>query len=42
MDFKEARDGGGSSGICWTICKSFARRCRQITTPAPLSQTPLR
>jgi len=23
----------GGSGISWTICKSFAHRCRQITTP---------
>ena len=25
----------GGSGISWTICKSFAPRCRQITTPVP-------
>ena len=25
----------GGSGISWTICKSFALRSRQITTPAP-------
>ena len=25
----------GSSGISWTICKSFAPRCREVTTPAP-------
>jgi len=24
----------GGSGISWTICKSFAPRSRQITTPA--------
>ena len=24
-----------NSGISWTICKQFARRCRQITTPIP-------
>ena len=23
------------NGISWTICKQFARRCRQITTPIP-------
>jgi len=23
----------GESGISWTICKSFASRSRQITTP---------
>jgi len=27
--------GWGSSGISWTICKSFAPRYRQITTPVP-------
>jgi len=25
----------GSSGISWTICKSFAAHTRQITTPVP-------
>jgi len=25
----------GGSGISWTICKSFASHCRQITTPVP-------
>ena len=25
----------GGSGISWTICKSFAPRDRQITTPLP-------
>jgi len=25
----------GGSGISWTICKSFAPRSKQITTPAP-------
>jgi len=25
----------GESGISWTICKSVAPRCRQITTPVP-------
>ena len=25
----------GGSGISWTICKSFAPRFRQITTPVP-------
>jgi len=25
----------GGSGISWTICKSFAPRSRQITTPSP-------
>jgi len=25
----------GGSGISWTICKSFAPRSRQMTTPAP-------
>jgi len=33
MDFNEARDRGGS-GISWTICKSSAPRCRQMTMPA--------
>jgi len=33
--FNEARDDGGRCGISWTICKSFAPRFRQITTPAP-------
>jgi len=23
------------SGISWTMCKSFASRCRQITMPVP-------
>jgi len=35
LDFNQARDDGGGSGICWTICKSFAPRSRQTTTPAP-------
>jgi len=26
---------GTGSGISWTVCKSFAPRSRQITTPAP-------
>jgi len=30
--WRPARDG---SGINWTICKSFASRSIQITTPAP-------
>jgi len=34
LDFTVARDVGGS-GINWTICKSFAPRNRQITTPVP-------
>jgi len=25
----------GDSGISWTMCKSFAPRSMQITTPAP-------
>ena len=25
----------GGSGICWTICKSFAPRSRQTTMPVP-------
>jgi len=29
---------GGGSGIIWTICKSFAPRSRQTTTPAPHHQ----
>jgi len=35
LDFNEARVDGGGSGISWTICRSFAARSRQITTPAP-------
>jgi len=35
LDFNEARDDGGTSGTSWTICKSFAPRSRQITTPVP-------
>jgi len=27
----------GGSDISWTICKSFAPRCRQMTTPVPHS-----
>jgi len=35
LDLNEARDDGvlGSSGISRTICKQFAPRSRQITTP---------
>jgi len=29
------RHDGGGSGISWTICKSLAPCCRQITTPSP-------
>jgi len=36
LDFNEARDDGGGSGISWTICKSLAR---QITTPSPHQST---
>ena len=38
LDLNEARDDGvlGCIGISWTICKQFASRCRQITTPTPL------
>jgi len=37
LDLKEARDDGvwGCSGISWTICKQYASRSRQITTPKP-------
>ena len=35
LDFKEAWDDGGGSGISWTTHKSYASRSRQITTPAP-------
>jgi len=31
--FKQEMTGG--SGISWTICKSFAPRSRQVTTPTP-------
>ena len=36
-DLNEARDDCflGCSGISWTICKQFAPRFRQITTPTP-------
>jgi len=34
LDFIEARDDGGGSGISWTVCKSFAPHFR-LTTPAP-------
>jgi len=35
LDLNEARDDGisGCSGISWTICKQYAPRSRQITTP---------
>ena len=35
LDFNDARDDGvmGCSGISWTICKQYAPRSRQITTP---------
>jgi len=29
------QDMMGGSGISWTICKLFASRSRQITTPVP-------
>ena len=34
LDFNKARNGGGN-GISWIICKSFAYRPRQVTTPVP-------
>jgi len=36
LNCNEARDDGVAlgSGISWTICKSFAPRCRKITTAA--------
>ena len=37
LDFNETTDDrvAASSGISWTICKSFVPRSRQKTTPAP-------
>jgi len=29
------QESGSGSGISWTICKSFAPRSRQVTTPVP-------
>jgi len=33
LDFNEARDHRGGSGISWTICISYAPLSRQITMP---------
>ena len=33
LDFTEARDDWGGSGISWTICKSSTPHSRQITMP---------
>jgi len=35
LDFNEARDDGGNSGISWTMYKSFVHCFRQIATPPP-------
>jgi len=35
VDFNEARDDEGGSGISWTMCKSFAPHFRQTTMPTP-------
>ena len=37
LHLNEARGGGvwDGSGISWTICKQYAPRSRQITTPTP-------
>ena len=35
LNFCEARDDGGGSGVSWMICTSFAPCARQIITSAP-------
>jgi len=39
LNLNEERDGGvwGCSSISWTVCKQSAPRCKQITTPTPIT-----